>query len=262
MKFTVLTIFPDMFEPFLNHGIISKAVAKKKIEISVVNIRDYARDKHQVTDDRPYGGGSGMVMKPEPLAGAIRFVKNSTPDARTVLLSPQGRRFDQKIAQTYAECEDLILICGRYEGIDERISQQFVDDEVSIGDFVLMGGELPAMVMMESVTRLIPGVLGSDQSAQKDTFSADLVEHDHYTRPAEFEGQKVPEVLLSGNHREIDKWRAEMSLVRTFLKRPDLLQAKRLNKGELEILKKWCTDLENIIESQSSRDPGPLSGGG
>ena len=260
MNYSILTIFPEMFQLFLQHGIIGRAVTKQQIGVTVFNIRDFATDKHQVTDDRPYGGGSGMVMKPEPLAGAIRAAKKASPTSKTVLLTPQGRTFDQAAARSYAACDGLILICGRYEGIDERIDHLFVDDEISIGDYVLMGGELAAMVMIESVARLIPGVLGSEDSAEKDTFSGDLVEHAHYTRPYLFEGEAVPDVLLSGNHKEIDEWRLEMSLIRTLLKRPDLLKGKQLSIREIDILKKWCTDIENIIKTQSSRNIDPLSG--
>ena len=175
-------------------------------------------------------------------------------------MTPQGRTFDQTTARSYAACDGLILICGRYEGIDDRIDHRFIDDEISIGDYVLMGGELAAMVLMESVARLIPGVLGGEDSAEKDTFSGDLLEHAHYTRPYLFEGEAVPDVLLSGNHKEIDNWRLEMSLIRTFLKRPDLLKEKQLSMREIDILKKWCTDIENIIKAQSSRHTDPLSG--
>ena len=245
---------------FLQHGIIGRAVTKQQIDVTVFNIRDFATDKHQVTDDRPYGGGSGMVMKPEPLAGSIRAAKKVSPASKTVLLTPQGRTFDQTTARSYAAGDGLILICGRYEGIDERVDHRFVDDEISIGDYVLMGGELAAMVVMESVARLIPGVLGGEDSAEKDTFSGNLVEHAHYTRPYLFEGEAVPDVLLSGNHKEIDEWRLEMSLIRTLLKRPDLLRGRQLGTGEIDILKKWCTDIENIIEAQSSHDTGSLSG--
>jgi tRNA (guanine37-N1)-methyltransferase len=260
MKYSILTIFPEMFQLFFQQGIIGRAVTKQQIDVSVFNIRDFATDKHRVTDDRPYGGGSGMVMKPEPLAGAIRSAKSISPDSKTVLLTPQGRTFDQAAARSYADCEGLILVCGRYEGIDERIDHRFVDDEVSIGDYVLMGGELAAMVIMESVARLIPGVLGAEDSAEKDTFSGNFVEHAHYTRPYVFEGDAVPDILLSGNHGKIDEWRLEMSLIRTFLKRPDLLKGKQLSIQEIDILKKWCADIENIIKAQSSRDTGPLSG--
>ncbi len=262
MDFTVLTIFPEMFDLFWQHGIIVKAAAKGQLRAGVFNIRDFARDKHQVTDDRPYGGGSGMVMKPEPLAEAIRSARLQSPKSRTVLLSPQGRTLDQKQAQAFASSEGLILICGRYEGIDERINQSFIDEEISIGDYVLMGGELAAMVLMEAVARLIPGVLGNEDSAQTDSFAGNLLEHPHFTRPPVFEGEAVPEVLRSGNHKAIDQWRLEMSLIRTFLKRPDLLKAKRLSRQDIDILKKWCHDIENIIEAQSSSDTDSLSGSG
>ena len=262
MDFTVLTIFPEMFDLFWQHGIVGKAVTKGQLGVSVINIRDFAQDKHQVTDDRPYGGGSGMVMKPEPLAEAIRNARLKMPSSRTVLLTPQGRKLDQKQAHVLAASKGLILICGRYEGIDERISQSFIDEEISIGDYVLMGGELAAMVLMEAVARLIPGVLGNENSAAADSFSGNLLEHPHFTRPPVFEGETVPEVLRSGNHKAIDQWRLEMSLIRTFLKRPDLLRAKRLSREDIDILKKWCADIEKIIEAQSSSDTDSLSSSG
>jgi tRNA (guanine37-N1)-methyltransferase len=260
MQFTVLSIFPELFYQFREYGIIGNAVEKGRIKISARNIRDYAEDKHQVTDDRPYGGGSGMVMKPEPLAEAIRSAKKESPTSRTILLTPQGRVFDQKMARAFAAASGFILVCGRYEGVDERIISDFIDEEISIGDYVLMGGELAAMVIMESVTRLIPGVLGGEDSAAKDTFSEGLVEHAHYTRPYIFEGEAVPEVLRSGHHGKIDEWRLETSLIRTFLKRPDLLHEKQLSDQEMGILKKWCVDLERIIQAQSAFGVGPLSG--
>jgi tRNA (guanine37-N1)-methyltransferase len=262
MIFTVLTIFPEMFDPFWQHGIIGKAVARGQLGVSVINIRDFAHDKHQVTDDRPYGGGSGMVMKPEPLAEAIRSARQRLPKSRTVLLTPQGRRLVQEQAQALAGSEGLILVCGRYEGVDERINQSLIDEEISIGDYVLMGGELAAMVLMEAVARLIPGVLGNENSAALDSFAENLLEHPHFTRPAVFEGEAVPEVLRSGNHKAIDQWRLEMSLIRTFLKRPDLLKAKRLSRQDIDILKKWCKDIENIIAAQSSSDTDSLSSSG
>lgn len=260
MKFTVLTIFPEMFNSFWSYGIIKKAIDESLIFASAINIRDFTKDKHKTTDDRPFGGGCGMVMKPEPLADAIRMAKENNPDSRTVLLSPQGRIFNQKLAVELAESNGLNFVCGRYEGIDERICSDFVDDEISLGDYVLMGGELGAMVIMEAVTRLIPGVLGSPDSASQDSFSGELLDYCHFTRPREFEGSKVPEVLLSGNHKDIDNWRLEASLIRTFLKRPDLIENKILTKQENEILKKWCRDIENIIQAQSLRGSGTLSG--
>jgi len=247
MKFSVLTIFPELFDSFRAHGMIRRALENEKIEIATVQIREFAEGRHRVTDDRPYGGGCGMVMKPEPLAGAIRHAKDRWPTAKTILLTPQGRGFSQKLARELAAEDALILICGRYEGVDERIGFGFVDAEVSIGDFILTGGELAAMVIIDAVSRLIPGVLGGDDSAQKDSFSDHLLEHAHYTRPQDFEGESVPDVLLSGNHAEIEKWRLEASLIRTFLKRRDLLQKRPLSSEETGILREWCREIEKII---------------
>lgn len=260
MHYTVLSIFPEIFDPFRKYGIIGRAVSQGKITLSIRNIREFTTDRHQITDDRPYGGGCGMVMKPEPLAAAIRTAKELAPASKTILLTPQGRVFSQHVAREFAAREGFIFICGRYEGVDERIYAGFIDDEVSIGDYVLTGGELAAMVIIESVTRLIPGVLGGGDSADKDTFSEELVEHAQYTRPRNFEGESVPEVLLSGNHREIEKWRLEASLIRTFLKRPDLLQDRRFSPKEIDVLKKWCANIEKIIHAQSPCGPDSLSG--
>ncbi len=248
MNFVVLTIFPEMFDPFWSHGIIRKAIEEQKIFTSAINIRDYAADRHQVTDDRPYGGGSGMIMKPEPLAGAIRAAARAVPEATTILLTPQGRVFDQTMAQKLASLDGLILVCGRYEGVDERLGHDLIDYEISTGDYVLTGGELAAMIIMDAVTRLIPGTLGGDQAAEKDSFVNGLLEHAHYTRPRNFEGHEVPEVLMSGHHQEIDRWRLESSLMRTLLKRSDLLQKKDLDKQEIEILKKWHREIEKILD--------------
>jgi tRNA (guanine37-N1)-methyltransferase len=259
MNFTVLTIFPEMFQPFWEHGIIRRAILHEKITAQTVNIRDHAKGKHRATDDTPYGGGSGMVMKPEPLSGAIRRAKKDTPGALTVLLSPQGRLFDQQTARQLTASEGLILVCGRYEGIDERISTEFIDLEISIGDYVLTGGELAAMLVIEAVTRLLPGALGGNESAEKDSFSGYAIEHAHYTKPQTFEGEAVPDVLRSGHHYEIEKWRLESSLIRTFLKRKDLLENRRLSRQEIDILKRWCLEIETIIRSQSSRGTDTLS---
>ncbi|MBW2176686.1 MAG: tRNA (guanosine(37)-N1)-methyltransferase TrmD [Deltaproteobacteria bacterium] len=252
MDFTVLTIFPDMFHEFWNYGIVGRAIAQKHISASTLNIRDCALDKHRVTDDRPYGGGCGMVMKPEPLARAIREAKQQAPSSATILLTPQGRPFNQETARSFAREDGFILVCGRYEGIDERIFYDLVDHEVSIGDYILTGGELAAMIVIEAVTRLIPGVLGGEDSAELDSFSGDLLEHAHFTRPPDFEGQQVPKVLLSGNHREIEKWRFETSVVRTFLKRPDLMENRALTRQEVELLKEWCSRIERIVQAQSA----------
>ena len=249
MKFVVLTIFPEMFDPFWDHGIIRRAIDQKKIFATTLNIRDFAEDKHQVTDDRPYGGGSGMVMKPEPLAGAIRAANRKFPSAKTILLTPQGRVFNQNLANELASFEELAFVCGRYEGVDERISHDLIDYEISIGDYVLTGGELAAMVVIDAVTRQIPGTLGGEDAAEKDSFSDGLLEHAHYTRPQDFEGKTVPEILLSGHHEEIENWRRESALMRTMLKRPDLLESKHLDQKEIEILKKWFRQIEAIIKS-------------
>jgi len=259
MKFMVLTLFPELFDGFRAHGMIRRALELRRIEIETVQIRDFAEGKHRVTDDRPYGGGCGMVMKPEPLAGAIRFARRSAPEARTILLSPQGRLFDQQHARRLADEQALIFICGRYEGVDERILD-LVDGEISIGDFVLTGGELGAMVMIDAIARLVPGVLGGESSAAEDSFSDHLLEHAHYTRPREFEGEAVPAVLLSGNHADIDRWRLETSLIRTFLKRKDLLLQRPLSPEETGILSAWCREIEKIIHAQSAPGPDPSSG--
>ncbi len=249
-----------MFERFWDHGIVRRAIELGVITASAINIRDFASGRHLVTDDRPYGGGNGMVMKPEPLAAAIRSALTTAPGARIVYLSPQGRVFNQQVAAELSDQSGLILICGRYEGIDERICQQFVEDEISIGDYVLTGGELPAMVLMEAVIRLIPGALGGEMSAQKDSFSDSLLEHGHYTRPSDFEGDGVPEVLISGNHARIEKWRMESSLIRTFLKRKDLIMQRRLTSAEAAILQQWRLDIDHILQSQSVSGAGPLPG--
>ncbi len=250
MNFVVLSIFPGMFSPFWETGIIRRAIERKKISALAMDIRDFASDRHKSVDDRPYGGGCGMVMKPEPVFAAIRAAKSRFSSARVVLTTPTGRRFSQEIAMELSRHDEIILVCGRYEGLDERIVSGLIDDEISIGDYVLTGGELPAMIIMDAVARLIPGVLGGDDSAQKDSFGNGLLEHPHYTRPKEFEGEAVPDVLMSGNHKEIEKWRFEESLLRTFVRRPDLLKNRGLTGPEYEILKKWHSDIEDILQTQ------------
>lgn len=247
MHFSVLTIFPELVAPFWDTGMLRQAKLKHLVETQAINIRDHAEGRHRVTDDKPYGGGCGMVMKPEPLAAAIQEAKSACPTARTILLSPQGRTFNQSVAREYASLDGLVFVCGRYEGVDERIVHNYVDEEISIGDFVMTGGELAAMVIMDAVVRLVPGVLGGETSAEKETFEDSLVEHAHYTRPDVFEGDDVPSVLLSGNHQAIESWRMETALKRTFLKRPDLLENRPFTAGEAKILKKWCTDIEKLI---------------
>jgi tRNA (guanine37-N1)-methyltransferase len=240
-----------MFDAFWAHGIVRRALETDLVTAGAVNIRDYAEGRHKVTDDRPYGGGCGMVMKPEPLAAAIDAAREKFPAAMTVMLTPQGRQFDQAMAGELSRESGLILICGRYEGVDERICGDHVDLEISIGDYVLTGGEVAAMAVIDAVTRLIPGVLGNEDSAQQDSFAQDLLEHGHYTRPPSFNDESVPEVLLSGNHSAIEKWRHEYSLVKTFLKRPDLLVKRPLDKTEIDILKKWHIELEKLIQLKS-----------
>ena len=260
MKFIALTIFPELFASFKGHGIIRRAIERDLISLDTINIRDFASGKHRVTDDRPYGGGCGMVMKPEPLAAALRAARERVPSATTVVLCPQGRRFDQAMAHHLKTVPGMVLLCGRYEGIDDRILHEFIDLEISIGDYVLTGGELPAMIVIEAVTRLIPGSLGGESSADNDSFSNGLLDCGHFTRPPTFEGQSPPEVLLSGNHREIEQWRLESSLIRTLLKRRDLLEKRALGRQEIEILKNWKNDIEKIIRAKSSSDPDSPSG--
>ncbi|MCQ6274072.1 tRNA (guanosine(37)-N1)-methyltransferase TrmD [Bacillus sp. V3B] len=245
MKIDVLTLFPDMFSGVFSQSILKRAEEMKATSYRVVNFRDYADNKHQTVDDYPYGGGAGMVLKPQPIFDAVTdlMAKSESVKPRVVLLCPQGERYDQKKAEELASVEHLIFVCGHYEGYDERIRENVVTDEISIGDFVLTGGELGAMVIIDSIVRLLPGVLGNEQSHMKDSFSTGLLEHPHYTRPADFRGMKVPDVLLSGNHRIIDDWRAKESLRRTFLRRPDLLMNFELNDKQ----KKW---LEEFIDEK------------
>jgi tRNA (guanine37-N1)-methyltransferase len=247
MQILVLTLFPGMFDALWSHGMIRKAVEQGSITASALDIRPFAVDRHHVTDDRPYGGGSGMVMKPEPLAAAIRAAQERLPAARTVLMTPQGRVFTQTLAREMAALPGLILVCGRYEGVDDRLCGELIADEVSIGDYVLTGGEIAAMAVIDAVTRLIPGVLGGADSAARDSFSNGLLEHAHYTRPPVFEGAAVPAVLLSGHHRDIERWRRESSLLRTFVNRPDLLRERALTAEETEILQRWQAEVSALL---------------
>lgn len=238
MRFDILTIFPDFFESPLKQSILGKAIGKGLIEIVIHNIRDFALDKHKTTDDSPYGGGEGMVMKAEPIVMAVESVKaGSNKNPKVILTSPQGRQFNQQVAAEFAASTGLVIICGRYEGVDERVKELAVDMEVSAGDYVLSGGETSALVIIDAVSRLVPGVLGSDESAKDDSFSCGLLEYPQYTRPESFRGLKVPEILLSGNHQEIKNWRRLESIKRTFEKRPDLLERVQLTEKEKEHLK-------------------------
>lgn len=237
MIFDILTIFPDLLESPLQEGIIRRARLKKQISTHIINLRDYAEGPHAMTDDRPFGGGEGMVMKPEPLAAAVEDRKNHSGNARVVLLSPQGRRYNQCVAGEFARQSHLILVCGRYEGVDERFRTSYVDDEISIGDFILTGGELAAMIIVDSVTRLLPDVLGCSDSAEKDTFSRNLLKHPQYTRPRLFKESPVPEELLSGNHENIKQYRFIASVTRTLERRPDLIRSEIFSDKELQLLR-------------------------
>jgi tRNA (guanine37-N1)-methyltransferase len=236
MKIDILTLFPAMFEGPFRESIIRRAADEGLIDIRLHDIRDYATDRHRTADDYPYGGGAGMVMKVEPLAACIEAVRTERRDARVILTTPRGKPFEQAKAGELAGKEALLIICGHYEGVDERVRELFVDEEISLGDFILTGGELAAMVIVDAVTRLIPGALGSDESAAFDSFADGLLEYPHYTRPADFRGFRVPEVLLSGNHREIARWRRMEALRRTMAVRPDLLETARLSEKDKEFL--------------------------
>ena len=225
-----------MFSSPLRESILGKAIEKGLIQIRTVNIRDFTSDKHQVVDDTPYGGGQGMVMKVEPIARAIESVKSQNPSAWTVYLTPQGKPLHQDLARRLSTQPHLILLCGRYEGVDERVRESFVDEEISIGDYVLTGGELAAMVVIDTVSRFIPGVLGSDRSAEEDSFYNSLLEYPQYTRPPNFRGHCVPEVLLSGNHSAISLWRRKEALKQTSLRRPDLLANANLTEEDKKLL--------------------------
>jgi len=235
MRFDVLTIFPEIFHSYLRYGVLGKAIEKGIIKVSMVNIRDFASGKHKNTDDRPYGGGEGMVMKPEPIYNALKSIDREQ-NSLVVLLSPQGERFDQEMAWELSKYDQLILICGRYEGIDERVRILCAEKEISIGDYVLTGGELAALVVIDAVSRLIPGVLGSEFSNLEESFSDGLLEYPQYTRPRVFKGLEVPKILLSGNHEQIRKWRRREAIKRTFERRPDLLKKARLTKDELSFI--------------------------
>lgn len=236
IRFDILSIFPEMFASPLNCSIVKRAREKGLVEIHIYNIRDYAEDKHKMTDDAPYGGGGGMVMKVEPIARALASILPEKNNALTVLLTPQGETFNQKMAEEMSRCPRIVLICGRYEGVDERVRDHLVDREVSMGDYILTGGELSSMMMIDAISRLVPGVLGNDESASSDSFSTGLLEYPHYTRPSNYRGWPVPEVLLSGNHREIQAWRRKESLRRTYVRRPDLLEKITMSSKDREIL--------------------------
>ncbi|MBI5955219.1 MAG: tRNA (guanosine(37)-N1)-methyltransferase TrmD [Chloroflexi bacterium] len=255
MQFEVFTLLPEIFPPYLDNSIMKRARERGLIDVRVHNIRDYTHDKHHTTDDTPYGGGGGMVMKPEPVFEAIETVlglnapfdlaqdnSDQTPPKPDsiipiILLTPQGRVFNQSIAQELSQHKRIVLLCGRYEGVDERIREHLVTDEISIGDYVLTGGELPSLILIDAISRLLPDVLGDPTGAEDDSHAMGLLEYPHYTRPPEFRGWKIPEVLLTGAHAKIDKWRREQALLRTLKKRPDMLEKAELTKADLKFLK-------------------------
>lgn len=242
MQFEVFTLLPEVFPSYIESSILKRARQKGLLTVNVHNIRDYTHDKHRMTDDTPYGGGGGMVMKPEPVFEAVETVLGSTAQRTAagsvpvILLTPQGRVFTQSVADELSQYEQIALICGRYEGIDERIREHLVTDEISIGDYVLTGGELPALILIDAVARLIPSVLGDPKGASDDSHASGLLEYPHYTRPPEFRGWKVPEVLLSGDHGKVAHWRRQQALLRTHIRRPDLLEKSDLSQEDLDFL--------------------------
>lgn len=247
--FDILTLFPDFFAFSLKESILGKAQEKGLIQVRVHNIRDFAKGRHHITDDSPFGGGAGMVLKPEPVVGALEKTKDDQTRSHSILLTPQGKTFTQNIAEELTDFSQIILICGRYEGVDERV-RHFVDEEISLGDFILNGGEAAALVIIEAVSRLIPGVLGKEESSRSDSFSEGLLEYPHYTRPRSFRGLTVPDVLISGHHKEITRWRLRESLKRTLLRRPDLLENKKLSVEENDLLKEIKQELTSLQEKQ------------
>jgi tRNA (guanine37-N1)-methyltransferase len=244
MQFTVLTLFPEMFVP-MQESIVKRAQEADLVQIRLVNFRDYATSKHKNVDDVPYGGGAGMLLKPEPIFAAIRDLPRANHKRRVILLSPQGKVFCQKKAMQWSEEQELVFICGHYEGFDERI-RELADEEASLGDYVLTGGEMAAMVMIDAVARLIPGVLGEDASSEEDSHSITLLEYPQYTRPADFEGRQVPDILLSGHHAMIKRWRRKESLRRTFLRRPDLIEKVIFGADDYPLLEELILDHPNI----------------
>jgi tRNA (guanine37-N1)-methyltransferase len=246
MQIDILTLFPEMFSGVFGQSILQKAAEKSAVNYNVVNFREFADNKHSTVDDYPYGGGAGMVLKPQPIFDAVASLreKANSKNPRVILLCPQGERYEQRKAEELAKEDHLIFICGHYEGYDERIREHVVTDEISIGDYVLTGGELGAMVVVDSVVRLLPEVLGNQESHMKDSFSTGLLEHPHYTRPADFRGMRVPDVLISGNHKFIEEWRNKEALRRTLLRRPDLLEKIELTNEQ----KKWLEEVKKEYE--------------
>jgi len=244
--FDILSVFPEMFQSALGSSLIKRSIENGLVEVNLHNIRDYASDRHRTTDDTPYGGGGGMVMKVEPVANALKAIVSAGGKTLVILLSPQGETFEQKTVEELAQYSRIALICGHYEGIDERIREHLVDREISIGDYVLSGGELPAMIVVDAVSRLVPGFVGNSKSVLYDSFSTGLLEGPHYTRPREYESWKVPEVLLSGHQKKIDEWRRRKSLKRTLQRRPDMLRQVDLAKEDKKMLEELAGDPELV----------------
>lgn len=238
MRFDVFTLLPQVIQPYLEASILQRAIQNNLLEVHIHDIRAWTVDKHHITDDAPFGGGGGMVMKPEPIFNAVEDVTGSPPGCPVILLTPQGRTYNQQIAQYLAGQSRIALLCGRYEGIDERVREHLVTDEISVGDYVLTGGEIPALLLIDSIARLIPGALGDPDGAMDDSFASGLLEYPHYTRPAEFRGWRVPDVLLSGDHARIERWRRDQSILRTYRRRPDLLDKLELSKKDSQFLEK------------------------
>jgi tRNA (guanine37-N1)-methyltransferase len=236
MRFGIVTLFPEMFDAIADNGVVGRAIRQGVLSLECSNPRDFTDDKHRTVDDRPYGGGPGMLMKVEPLERALNAMRQSYPAAKVVYMSPQGKRFDQAAAQTFSECDELIVLAGRYEGVDERLLSAQVDEEWSVGDYVLSGGELPAMIMIDAIARLLPGVLGHPDSAVEDSFVDGLLDCPHYTRPEVYKDEAVPEVLMSGDHARIRAWRLQQALGRTYLRRPDLLEKRGMSREEEGLL--------------------------
>jgi tRNA (guanine37-N1)-methyltransferase len=253
MKFDIVTIFPRMIEAALAEGVVSRGIASGALDVNVIDLRDHTTDRHRSVDDMPYGGGPGMVMKPEPLVRAVEEIRNrrGTPDA-VILLSPQGTRFTQAEAVRLSGLSHLVLLCGRYEGMDERVPELVGAEEISLGDFVVSGGELPAMIIVDSVSRLVPGVVGDELSVAEDSFARGLLDYPHYTRPAEFAGLKVPDVLLSGHHADVRRWRRKTALARTLDRRPDLIERAALDDEDRALL-------AEIIQERGPKGSAPQS---
>ena len=263
MRFDILSIFPEMFDSLIGYGVIGRAVQRGQLEIGVVNIRDFGEGPHLMTDDRPFGGGDGMVMKPEPIVRALESITKTEKERRVILLTPQGQPFTQSIARSLTGFEHIVLVCGRYEGVDERV-RSHMDAELSIGDYILSGGEIPAMVVVDAVSRLIPGILGGARSNLEESFEDCFLEYPHYTRPRVFLGQGVPSVLLSGDHKKIQLWRRTESIKRTLERRPDLLGKARLSELDeciLEELKEEQKNLPEIDSRESNPDERSPSSG-